>query len=164
MTKEEAIEAIKEAYGNSEYTDEIIKALDQEPKFLVKSDGTFEQIKNCNDCLLRKEWEKIGKMLSAILKKQTEQEPCEDTVSRQAVIDAIFAECSITKLDIDFAKVLLLRRTIKDLPSVTPQDPKTGHWYNPLSESGYFCTNCESNSDFMYPYCPHCGARMEGAE
>lgn len=32
MTKEEAIEVIKEAYGNSEYTDEIIKALEQEPK------------------------------------------------------------------------------------------------------------------------------------
>lgn len=32
MTREEAREAIKEAYGNSEYTDEIIKALEQEPK------------------------------------------------------------------------------------------------------------------------------------
>lgn len=32
MTKKEAREAIKEAYGNSEYTDEIIKALEQEPK------------------------------------------------------------------------------------------------------------------------------------
>lgn len=31
MTREEAREAIKEAYGNSEYTDEIIKALEQEP-------------------------------------------------------------------------------------------------------------------------------------
>ena len=31
MTKEEAIEAVKEAYGNSEYTDEILKALEQEP-------------------------------------------------------------------------------------------------------------------------------------
>ena len=31
MNREEAIEAIKEAYGNSEYTDEIIKALEQEP-------------------------------------------------------------------------------------------------------------------------------------
>ena len=29
MTKEEAKEAIKESYGNSEYTDEIIKALEQ---------------------------------------------------------------------------------------------------------------------------------------
>ena len=32
MNREEAIEAIKEAYGNSEYTDEIIKALEQEPE------------------------------------------------------------------------------------------------------------------------------------
>lgn len=31
ITKEEAKEAIREAYGNSEYTDEIIKALEQEP-------------------------------------------------------------------------------------------------------------------------------------
>ena len=34
MKREEAIEAIKEAYGNSEYTDEIIKALEQEPKWI----------------------------------------------------------------------------------------------------------------------------------
>lgn len=32
MTREEAKEAIKEAYGTSEYTDEIIKALEQESK------------------------------------------------------------------------------------------------------------------------------------
>ena len=32
MTKEEAREAIKEAYGNSEYTDEIIQALEQKPR------------------------------------------------------------------------------------------------------------------------------------
>ena len=32
MTKEEAKEAIKEAYGTSEYTDEIIKALSAEPQ------------------------------------------------------------------------------------------------------------------------------------
>lgn len=31
MTREEAREAIKEAYGSSEYADEIIKALEQEP-------------------------------------------------------------------------------------------------------------------------------------
>lgn len=34
MTKEEAREAIKEVYGNSEYTDEIIKALEQEPQWI----------------------------------------------------------------------------------------------------------------------------------
>ena len=46
-----------------------------------------------------------------------------DCISRQAVRDTIFAECSGTKLDIDFAKVLLLQRAIKALPSVTPQEP-----------------------------------------
>lgn len=50
---------------------------EQEPKlkFIAKSDGTIEQIKNCNDCLFKKEWEKIGKLLSVVLEKQTEQEP-----------------------------------------------------------------------------------------
>lgn len=38
MTKEEAREAVKEAYGNSEYTDEIIKALEQEPKPMIEID------------------------------------------------------------------------------------------------------------------------------
>ena len=33
MTREEAMVAIKEAYGNTEYTYEIIKALEQEPIF-----------------------------------------------------------------------------------------------------------------------------------
>ena len=47
----------------------------QEPKFIAKSDGTIEQIKNCNGCVFRKEWEKIGKLLSVVLEKQTEQEP-----------------------------------------------------------------------------------------
>lgn len=32
MTREEAKEAIKEAYGTSEYTDEIIKALSSKPQ------------------------------------------------------------------------------------------------------------------------------------
>ena len=34
MTKEEAREAIKDAFGNSEYTDELIKTLEQEPRWI----------------------------------------------------------------------------------------------------------------------------------
>lgn len=69
-------------------TEYAIKALEQEPKFVVKSDGTIEQIKNCNDCLLRKEWEKIGKMLSATLEKQTEQEDILDKID-EIITDAL---------------------------------------------------------------------------
>lgn len=63
-----------------EICDMAIKSLEQEPKFMIKGDGTIEQIKNCDDCLLKKEWEKIGKLLSVVLKKQTEQEPILDKI------------------------------------------------------------------------------------
>lgn len=54
---------------------DVVEIEEQEPKFIAKSDGTIEQIKKCNDCLFKEEWEKIGKLLSVVLEKQTEQEP-----------------------------------------------------------------------------------------
>lgn len=128
MTKEEVREAIKEAYGNSEYADEIIKAL--------------------------------------------EQEPCEDCISRQAVIDTIYHEFSGENLDIDFAKVLLIQRKIKALPSVNPQ--KIGHWvrwYEQKEHEWYTeniphckCSECskeyDPHSSQFINYCPNCNAMM----
>ena len=87
MTREEAriklieiraqLEVILSMYGLeiSEVFDMAIKALEQEPKFIAKSDGTIEQIKDCDDCVFKKEWEKIGKLISVILEKQTKQDP-----------------------------------------------------------------------------------------
>ena len=88
MTREEAriklieiraqLEVILSMYGLeiSEVFDMAIKALEQEPKFIAKSDGTIEQIKNCNDCIANKvEWEKIGELISVVLEKQTKQDP-----------------------------------------------------------------------------------------
>lgn len=91
MTREEAITLMKSAQllllnprtnkpisDLYEAFDMAIKALEQEPRFIAKSDGTIEQIKNCDDCLYKKykeEWEKIGKLLSVVLEKQTGQEP-----------------------------------------------------------------------------------------
>ncbi len=49
MTREEAKEAVKEAYGNSEYTDEIIEALEQEP-MLDKIRAEIEALKNAPPC------------------------------------------------------------------------------------------------------------------
>lgn len=43
----------------------VIKALEQEPKFIAKSDGTIEQIKNCNNC-------KYGYLSSICQKPSTE--------------------------------------------------------------------------------------------
>lgn len=87
MTNNDAIDILRHLYLYKELeipTERLkqalalaIKALEQEPKFIAKSDGTIEQIKNCDDCLFKKEWKKIGKLLSVVLEKQTEQEPCE---------------------------------------------------------------------------------------
>lgn len=93
------------------------------------------------------------------------QEPCEDAISRQAVKDTIYHECSGENLDIEFTKVLLLQRAIKALPPVTPQ-PKTAHWT--LHNKGYFdesyvCSKCDGDSPFDYKYCPNCGIKMQEA-
>lgn len=105
--------------------------------------------------------------------KALEQEPCEDAISRQAVEETIFAEGSCEKLDIDFAKIWLLLRAIKALPSVTPY-PKTERcrWirYD-------YRTICPQNHDIDNPYwripekrmdvlkyCPYCGKEIEVTE
>ena len=103
--------------------------------------------------------------------KALEQEPCEDSISRKVVRDTIFAECSGAKLDIDFAKVLLLQRAIKSLPSVTPQ-PKTGHWILRDDINGqYQCDKCgmfsglskfdvEEEGWELSNFCSNCGTKM----
>lgn len=48
-----------------------------------------------------------------------------DAISRADAIGSIAVECSAEKLDIDYAKFLMLRRAIKALPTVTPLRPKS---------------------------------------
>lgn len=93
MTREEAIQFLDNMRGNEngraigaegfyaelcgyhvQALNMAIKALEREPMFIAKSDGTIEQIKNCDDCLFKKEWEKIGKLISVVLEKQNDAE------------------------------------------------------------------------------------------
>jgi hypothetical protein len=84
-----------------------------------------------------------------------EQEPCEDCISRQAVIELVEGWW------IGHTKEDDLATEIKSLPSVTPQ-PKVGEWL----KNGDFCkcSNCHGNVLFSnkkyYNYCYHCGAKM----
>lgn len=94
--------------------------------------------------------------------KALEQEPCEDCVSRQAVTDAV--ENTIAKYIPIFIgryeKIPLeLAMAVKELPPVTPKEPKTGYWIKmPI---GFKCSKCTELESKTTKYCPNCGAKME---
>ena len=112
--------------------------------------------------------------------KSLEQEPCEDAISRQAVLDGL-ASIAKAKAKSDAQKSLMGRIMFftEHLPSVNPQEQKTGHWiikddkeqgydiggvktwYVQImcSECGFIKTAIEGHTG-QYKYCPHCGARI----
>ena len=71
---------------------------------------------------------------------------------------------------------------LKHIPSVTPQEPKTGHWIThhegmtlltgETATGGVVCSECGYKTHNKahvligcpYKYCPDCGAKMEGEE
>ena len=83
--------------------------------------------------------------------KALEQEPSGDLISRQAVLDLI------ADYDLSMGQVV---KGIHALPSVNPQEPKTGHReYNDIYDH-YLCGNCKTVVMDYDNYCPNCGARM----
>ena len=99
-----------------------------------------------------------------------EQQPCNDAISRQAVIELVEGWW------IGHTKEDDLATEIKSLPPVTPQ-PKVGEWLekeinsdNAIEEwQSARCSVCDRyhTTPYMYyfshyDYCPHCGTKMEG--
>ncbi len=104
-----------------------------------------------------------------------EQEPCEDTVSRQAVLDGL-ASIAKAKAKSDAQKSLMGRIMFftEKLPSVTPQ-PKIGHWIEKDGFDGdtyYDCSECGESWTTIegtpwnngMNYCPNCGTKMQEVE
>jgi len=108
--------------------------------------------------------------------------PCEDAINRAELLKAIdtwdkFGCDANTKLVpyqdhfIPYIHYDDVVKCIKGMPSVKPQEPKTGHW---IGDKAYpICPKCNCNvieryiscSDYaeMYKpmkYCPNCGAKM----
>lgn len=122
-----------------------------------------------------------GKQVVALLKDldtiklEYEQiEPCEDAISRQAVLDKIKEVCFSREQEwVDFrisqgsnGQRDFIIKFIEDLPSIQPK-PKTGvldksksEWYDRGSLSCR-CSNCGCKNNKETPYCPWCGATME---
>lgn len=131
-------------------------------------------IENCNSLS-----ELRQKLIDGEEVRTARQEPCEDAISRQAVLDAIdvkaweFCDYLISKNRNDEQKPVShfadnLRECVREeLPSVNPQ-AKTGHWvykiYGEFHEQGdWYCSHC----DYQYNYgnghakfCPECGYEM----
>jgi hypothetical protein len=99
--------------------------------------------------------------------KALEQQPCEDCISREAVMKCFkkWQPYMATRLwDYELA--------LKDLPSVTPQ-PTTGRWLEVIDDTDssgrkknwhYKCSICGNEDSCWgeYNYCPICGAEMKG--
>ena len=90
--------------------------------------------------------------------KALEQEPCGDVISRQAVLDIIDSDWKYEGME----------HYINELPSVNPQEPRTGRWiehierddYNDHEDIWYECDQCHADSKKTSNYCPNCGANM----
>lgn len=102
-----------------------------------------------------------------------EQEPCEDAISRQAVL-------GIVRNMKGLARAYVLPEAINQVKSLLPVNPqpKTGHWIlkrlSPTRLCGehlkeYECSECyreircTASQLVNYPYC-HCGAKMESED
>ncbi len=88
------------------------------------------------------------------------QEPCEDAISREAVLDLINSNWEYEGLEVP----------VDCLPSVTPTHKK-GHWIEYPHEWGdnwqyseYQCSICHNRAHFDTDYCPNCGTEMESEE
>lgn len=91
-------------------------------------------------------------------KKLLEQEPCEDAISREAIL------LEIDKIKDNYGGLLDVAMFIRGLPSVNPQ-PKIGHWI--ADEFGSKCSCCDIHTHLdkfdrpmKFKYCSNCGARM----
>lgn len=163
MTKEE--EAIKYFQGKIEWA--------KQKCYPYISKGEVEIFETAIEALKQEPFSRIeygtdGNVyrLSISNGKEFEQNPCEDVISRQAVLDKW--EQLSARGRTEFDQVLMT------MPSTKPQEPKTGHWIladsqdNVDVENGnnrYICSECTFSDihakSTEVPYCWHCGARME---
>ena len=105
--------------------------------------------------------------------KALEQEPCEDCISRKALLDAIWQK-EYGK-DYDGVNTLDIRHIniIEKMPSVKPTRAK-GKWIENEDFYGdyyYSCSVCNEDfvtmdgtkpKDNLFYFCPNCGADMRG--
>lgn len=96
------------------------------------------------------------------------QEPCEDAISRQAVLDDLeksHMTSGVRNQGTWNECIDSMMRTIRNMPSVTPKQ-KMGRWieHNQYGIKHIECSSCSAwvLSEYLVrkSYCPNCGAKM----
>lgn len=159
-----------------------IKALEQEPQFYPQCEDcnkkmdeirmVYDKCKEQEPCDDIKEIREVMscdansetkcKMISNILTAKPhyfkEKEPCDDAISRQAVLKQLKGCLTGGETEYSYAKI-----HIDNIPPVTPQ-PKTGHWiYKTVrGEEVPCCSRCglDNGTYYEFNFCPECGANM----
>ena len=98
-----------------------------------------------------------------VISEWLEQEPCEDAISRQDAYKCL-------EIHGDYDTLNEVYESLQKLPSVKPQEPKTGYWTRKLirNEKGgcigakMICSRCDNDNkhDEYMNYCPNCGCCM----
>lgn len=103
--------------------------------------------------------------------KALEQEPTTkndlgvDCISRAEAIKCLECDFDITGKE-NMKTVVNYINSVHDkivnLPSVTLQEPKTGHWNDmpKYKDIAWQCSECEHFTTMKRNYCPNCGCRM----
>lgn len=176
ISRESTMLRIREFIGNPTYTE---KMLVDDMNALPSVQPKYNTSEWCHDCSEYDHDKHCCPRYNKVIRNAVEemkQETCDDTVSRQAAIDALSHMCSEDENGITVSRANV-NSMLRVLPPVTPQ-LKTGHWIyekrkrliNETDEGAEYvtdywckCSNC--NGDFGYrkmkdAFCKYCGARM----
>lgn len=149
------------------------KITEKERDRLIQGLNDTDRIKKINDIKMRdatpEERESIDKYIKSISKPtgvdfwDLEQEPCDDAISRQAVINAIANTCFWLSSD-NWEELM---KCINSIPPVNSPNPNTGHWIMDRKRETRQCDKCMTVYRWSFNphnYCPNCGAEMREGE
>lgn len=91
------------------------------------------------------------------------KEPCEDTISRQAIQYLVYDMSAIDGEHYTEPHYVVDFDDIEKLPSVQPIRPR-GHWIKRKSWDKYVCSECSFEHEISSKYCENCGADMRKSE
>ena len=165
MSNDEAVEWLL-SLKNLDICGENRKTAIDKAVTALKAQPCIEDYPTCTECEhYDSEKHYCPRFCQVIKDTLAEAQPCENTVSRTLVHEAITA--SIAESENPYE----MWQRIEALPPVTPQRPK-GKWIEVFVETpndpysygfkSHKCSKCEYSPLQISNYCPNCGADMSG--